>query len=77
MDYKMIFGLLGGLGLFVYGMKLMGDGLQKAAGDKLKRILEALTSKTIFAILVGAVVAGIIQSSSATTVMTKIGRAHV
>lgn len=70
MDYKMIFGLLGGLGLFVYGMKLMGDGLQKAAGDKLKRILEALTSKTIFAILVGAVVAGIIQSSSATTVMT-------
>ncbi|KEI04991.1 Na/Pi cotransporter family protein [Clostridium botulinum] len=70
MDYKMIFGLLGGLGLFVYGMKLMGDGLQKAAGDKLKKILEALTSKTIFAILVGAVVAGIIQSSSATTVMT-------
>lgn len=70
MDYKMIFGLLGGLGLFVYGMKLMGDGLEKAAGDKLKKILEALTSKTIFAILVGAVVAGIIQSSSATTVMT-------
>ncbi|MCX7951597.1 MAG: Na/Pi cotransporter family protein, partial [Clostridiales bacterium] len=40
MNAKMVFELLGGLGLFVYGMKLMGDGLQKAAGEKLKRILE-------------------------------------
>lgn len=70
MDYKMIFQLLGGLGLFVYGMKLMGDGLQKAAGEKLKRMLEILTSNRFFAVLVGAGVTGIIQSSSATTVMT-------
>ncbi|MBZ9636438.1 Na/Pi cotransporter family protein [Clostridium sp. FP1] len=70
MDYKMIFQLLGGLGLFVYGMKLMGDGLQKAAGEKLKRMLEILTSNRFFAVLVGAGVTAIIQSSSATTVMT-------
>jgi len=70
MDYFMIFKLLGGLGLFVYGMKLMGDGLQKAAGERLKSILEALTSNRVFAILVGAGVTAIIQSSSATTVMT-------
>jgi phosphate:Na+ symporter len=70
MDYKMVFGLLGGLGLFVYGMKLMGDGLQKAAGEKLKRLLEILTSNKFFAVLVGAGVTALIQSSSATTVMT-------
>ncbi|MBU3090958.1 Na/Pi cotransporter family protein [Clostridium sp. CF011] len=70
MDYKMIFQLLGGLGLFVYGMKLMGDGLQKAAGEKLKKMLEVLTSNRFFAVLVGAGVTAIIQSSSATTVMT-------
>lgn len=69
MDYKMIFGLLGGLGLFIYGMKLMGDGLQKVAGEKLKKILEVLTSNRIYAVLVGAGVTSIIQSSSATTVM--------
>lgn len=70
MSYKMIFLLLGGLGLFVYGMKLMGDGLQKAAGEKLKKILETITSNRILAILAGAGVTAIIQSSSATTVMT-------
>lgn len=70
MDYKMIFQLLGGLGLFIYGMSLMGDGLQKAAGEKLKKILEVLTTNRIFGILVGAGVTSIIQSSSATTVMT-------
>lgn len=70
MDAKMFFELLGGLGLFVYGMKLMGDGLQKAAGEKLKRILEVLTTNRFLAITVGALVTAIIQSSSATTVMT-------
>jgi len=69
MDYKMIFQLLGGLGLFVYGMKLMGDGLQKAAGEKLKRMLEVLTTNKFLAVLVGTGVTSIIQSSSATTVM--------
>lgn len=69
MNYKMVFQLLGGLGLFVYGMKLMGDGLEKTAGDKLKKILEVLTTNKFMAVLVGAGVTGIIQSSSATTVM--------
>jgi len=70
MNYKMVFSLLGGLGLFIYGMSLMGTGLQKAAGAKLKRILEVLTSNKFLAVLVGAGVTAIIQSSSATTVMT-------
>src|SRR3712207_2192231 len=62
--------LIGGLGMFLYGMNVMGDGLQKAAGAKLKRIIEMLTTNKIMGVLVGAVVTGIIQSSSATTVMT-------
>lgn len=70
MSYKMFFLLLGGLGLFIYGMKLMGEGLQKAAGEKLKKILEKITANRILAVLVGAGVTAIIQSSSATTVMT-------
>ncbi len=67
MDYAL--GLMGGLGLFLYGMSLMGDGLQKAAGSKLKNIIGALTKNTFMGILVGTVVTMIIQSSSATTVM--------
>ncbi|MDO6353947.1 Na/Pi cotransporter family protein [Caloramator sp. CAR-1] len=70
MSWKNIFELLGGLGLFIFGMKTMGDGLQKAAGNRLKKILETLTRNRVFAILVGAFVTAIIQSSSATTVMT-------
>ncbi|HSQ88215.1 Na/Pi symporter, partial [Romboutsia sp.] len=61
--------LIGGLGLFLYGMSLMGDGLQKSAGDKLKKIVELLTSNIIMGVSVGAIVTAIIQSSSATTVM--------
>ena len=64
-----IINLMGGLGLFLYGMNLMGDGLQKSAGPKLKRIIELLTSNLIMGVLVGTVVTAIIQSSSATTVM--------
>lgn len=63
------FGLVGGLGLFLYGMQLMADGLQKIAGDRLRRILELLTSKPIFGVAVGAGITALIQSSSATTVM--------
>lgn len=63
------FGLVGGLGLFLYGMDLMARGLQKAAGDRLRRLLEILTSKPLIGVLVGAVATMIIQSSSATTVM--------
>lgn len=62
--------LIAGLGMFLYGMNVMGDGLQKAAGDKLKKIIEMLTTNRIMGVLVGAIVTGIIQSSSATTVMT-------
>ena len=61
--------LIGGLGLFLYGMNLMGEGLQKAAGAKLKKIIELLTSNILMGVLVGTVVTAIIQSSSATTVM--------
>lgn len=66
---NVLFGLIGGLGLFLYGMKLMSDGLQKTSGKGLKKILEKLTSNRIIGTAVGAVVTSIIQSSSATTVM--------
>lgn len=61
--------LIGGLGLFLFGMGYMGDGLQKAAGSKMKNILAALTKNKLMGVLVGALVTGVIQSSSATTVM--------
>lgn len=61
--------VLGGLGLFLYGMNLMGTGLQKAAGSKLKRLIEVLTNNRLMGVLVGTLVTLIIQSSSATTVM--------
>ena len=62
-------GLAGGLGLFIYGMKLMSDGIEKAAGAKLREILEVFTRSKFTGLLVGIVFTGIIQSSSATTVM--------
>lgn len=71
MDFKvMILGTLGGLGMFLYGMGLMTDGLKKTAGQKLKSILEALTKHRLIAVLVGTLVTALVQSSSATTVMT-------
>ena len=66
----MIFGTLGGLGLFLFGMGLMSDGLKKVAGQKLKSLLEALTKHRVIAVIVGALTTCLIQSSSATTVMT-------
>jgi phosphate:Na+ symporter len=65
----MIFGTVGGLGLFLFGMGLMSDGLKKVAGQKLKIILESMTKKAVIAFLVGAGVTALVQSSSATTVM--------
>ena len=62
-------GLIGGLGLFLFGMFYMGDGLQKAAGSKMKDILAALTKNKLMGVLLGTLVTGVIQSSSATTVM--------
>lgn len=61
--------LLGGLGLFLYGMKLMGDGLEMAAGSRLKKIVEKLTRNKYMGALVGLIVTMVIQSSSSTTVM--------
>ena len=64
-----IFGLLGGLALFLHGMQMMSSGLEAAAGNKMKRILERLTSNRFLGVVVGAVITAVIQSSSATTVM--------
>ena len=64
-----IIGIMGGLGLFLYGMNLMGEALEKAAGSKLKKIIELLTSNIFMGVIVGALVTAVIQSSSATTVM--------
>lgn len=61
--------LLGGLALFLYGMQMMSNGLETAAGNKMKSILEKLTSNRIKGVVVGAVITAVIQSSSATTVM--------
>jgi len=69
MNQKLLFGLMGGLGLFLFGMKIMSEGLQKIAGDRMRKILAALTSNRIVGMLVGLSVTAIIQSSSATTVM--------
>src|SRR4051812_47343963 len=66
----MIFELLGGLGIFLYGIKAMGVGLQRFAGDKLRDILDRFTSNPYIGILAGMVVTGLIQSSTATTVIT-------
>ena len=66
----MLASVAGGLGLFLYGMQLMGEGLQKVAGDRLPRILEMLTSVPVIGVAVGAIVTVLVQSSSATTVMT-------
>jgi phosphate:Na+ symporter len=69
LNQKLIFGLMGGLGLFLFGMKIMSEGLQKIAGSRMRKILSALTSNRIVGTLVGIAVTAMIQSSSATTVM--------
>ena len=69
MEMSDLFGLLGGLALFLYGMQMMSNGLEAAAGNKMKQILEKLTSNRFLGVLVGAGITAVIQSSSATTVM--------
>ena len=69
MNYTIILALMGGLGLFLYGMKLMSDGLEKAAGAKLRRILEIFTTNRLTGMLVGIFFTAVIQSSSAATVL--------
>ena len=69
MDFFGILTMVGGLALFLYGMNTMGDGLVMLSGGKLEQVLERLTKKRIMALLLGALVTAVIQSSSATTVM--------
>jgi len=67
---KMIFEFIGGLGIFLFGIKYMGDGLQRSAGDKLRDILDKFTTNPIMGVLAGIIVTILIQSSSGTTVIT-------
>ena len=69
MDVFSFISLFGGIGFFLYGMKLMGNSLEHMAGGKLERILEGLTSNKIKGVLLGMCVTAVIQSSAATTVM--------
>lgn len=68
-NQAILFGLIGGLGLFLFGMKIMSEGLQKVAGNRMRKILAALTTNRFIGMFVGLAVTAIIQSSSATTVM--------
>lgn len=67
--FKIITTFLGALAIFIFGMNLMSEGLQKAAGDKMKNILAMLTANPLFGVLAGALTTAVLQSSSATTVM--------
>ncbi|MTV21774.1 Na/Pi cotransporter family protein [Staphylococcus delphini] len=67
---EVIFSFLGGLGIFLYGLKVMGDGLQASAGDRLRNILNKYTSNPVLGVLAGMIVTILIQSSSGTTVIT-------
>ncbi len=69
MSVMNVLSLLGGLGLFLFGMKIMGEGLERAAGSRLKRLLELVTHNRVLAMLAGVLITALIQSSSATTVM--------
>ena len=74
--FNILVSMLGGLALFLYGMTLLGSGLEKASGGRLEKTLEKMSNNLFKSILLGAVVTGAIQSSSATTVIVvEIGRA--
>ena len=66
---SIIIPFVGGLGMFIYGMQIMAQGLENAAGNRMKSLLEALTKNKFFGVLLGAFITAVIQSSSATTVM--------
>ena len=68
-DVSNVFGFLGGLGMFLYGMNIMADGMQKTAGSKMSQFLSMLTNNRLMAVCLGALITAIIQSSGATTVM--------
>lgn len=69
MDFFDLLTMIGGLALFLYGMHLLSEGLEKLSGGRLERVLENLTNNRLKAVLLGAGVTAVIQSSSATTVM--------
>ena len=69
MDIFSVISLAGGIALFLYGMSIMGSGLEKLAGGKMEGVLKKLTSTTVMAVILGAVLTGLIQSSAATTVI--------
>ena len=70
MDYAgIIIPFAGGLGMFIYGMQIMAQGLENAAGSRMKSLLEVLTRNKLMGVLLGAFITAVIQSSSATTVM--------
>lgn len=69
MNFSYLLGLLGGLSLFLYGMQMMSDGLEGAVGNKMKKVLSALTANRFIGVLAGTLITAVIQSSSATTVM--------
>ena len=70
MNYvNIIIPFVGGLGMFIYGMQIMAQGLENAAGNKMKTLLEVLTKNKLMGVLLGAAITAVIQSSSATTVM--------
>ena len=68
-NLQIIFGLLGGLAVFLFGMNMMSECLQKAAGEKMKSILSLLTKNPVMGVIAGALTTAVLQSSSATTVM--------
>ena len=68
-DFQITFGLLGGLAIFIFGMNMMSESLQKAAGEKMKKILGILTVNPVMGVLAGTIATAVMQSSSATTVM--------
>ena len=70
MYLEIIFNVLGGLGIFLYGMDNMSSGMQKLAGKKLKKFLAVLTTNRVIAIIVGIVITMLVQSSSVSTLMT-------
>lgn len=70
MTRELLFGFIGGMGLFLFGMKMMSDSLKKVAGERLRTTLDTLTKHPILGLLIGALVTCLVQSSSATTVMT-------
>ena len=68
MGYEELFLFAGGLGMLIYGMQLMSQGLENAAGNRMKSLLEALTRNKLMGVVLGALITAVIQSSSATTV---------